>query len=126
MFRQDQRPVFLNPLQIRLPVNALVSILHRISGMVMFISLPWILFLLSQSLASASSYQSLQQWLFTTNYRCLFYLILLAWVYHALAGFRHLCMDMGWGESLCASRFTAMLVLVLTLALALILGVWLW
>jgi succinate dehydrogenase / fumarate reductase, cytochrome b subunit len=124
--QHDQRPVFLSPHKIRLPLNAFVSILHRISGLVMFLSLPWLLCLLHTSLASAVEYNSLQQSLFSSNARWLLFVVLLAWCYHALAGLRHLCMDLGFCESLCASKTLAMMVLLGSSAGAYVLGVWLW
>ena len=45
------RPVYLNLWRIRFPVTAIVSILHRISGVVIFLGLPFLLYILSQSLS---------------------------------------------------------------------------
>jgi hypothetical protein len=50
------RPKNLNLLTIRLPIPALVSIMHRVSGAFLFLLLPGLLWLLAQSLASAESY----------------------------------------------------------------------
>jgi succinate dehydrogenase / fumarate reductase, cytochrome b subunit len=124
--KQDQRPVFLSIHKIRLPLNALVSIFHRVSGLVMFLSLPWVLCALSHSLSSAQGYSKVQAWLYTDHMGFVTYVVLLAWVYHAVAGLRHLVMDMGWGESLAASRLTSMLVLAVTAVCAYVLGVWIW
>jgi len=51
------RPKYLDLLQIRLPVPGLVSILHRISGLALFLFLPFLLWLLQSSLFSPESYE---------------------------------------------------------------------
>src|SRR5262245_39882278 len=53
----QSRPKYLNLFEIRLPVPALVSILHRISGLVLFLFLPYLLWLLQASLASPESFE---------------------------------------------------------------------
>ncbi len=127
MNTHDRRPVFLSLHQIRLPVNGLVSILHRISGMVMFFSLPVLLCMASCSLKSAPHFSkvvaSISQ---PSGWGLVFYAILLAWVYHGLAGVRHLIMDLGWGESLSASRAMSFMVLWIFAVVAWALGSWLW
>lgn len=126
MSTRDERPVFLNLFKIRLPLNGLVSILHRVSGVVMLFSLPWVLSVWSHSLASPKSFRALQNYFYDPYARLLAFVVMMSWVYHALAGARHLIMDFGVGESLCASRFSSGLVLLLTFLAACCLGVWLW
>jgi succinate dehydrogenase / fumarate reductase cytochrome b subunit len=57
--QQRKRPKNLNLFTIRLPVNAIISILHRMSGMVLFLVLPALLWTLSQSVQSEVSYTAL-------------------------------------------------------------------
>ena len=55
------RPVYLNLLRIRQPVGAVVSILHRISGLVLVLALPALFYLLQQSLASEEGYRAVRE-----------------------------------------------------------------
>ncbi len=107
------RPMNLNLLTIRLPHTALVSILHRITGVIIFLSLPFLLYLLQGSLVSGESFQHLQVLLAKPLNTFLIWFIFSIFSCHVLAGIRHLCMDMGVGESLQAGRRSAALVLVL-------------
>ena len=53
---KKKRPVYLNLVQIRMPVTAVISILHRISGALLFVSAMWLLFMLDRSLASEAGF----------------------------------------------------------------------
>jgi succinate dehydrogenase / fumarate reductase cytochrome b subunit len=111
--QQRKRPKNLNLFTIRLPVNAIISILHRMSGMALFVMLPALLWALSQSVQSATSYIALaamlQHWLAK-----LFLLVLsCAFFHHFYAGIRHLAMDVHWMTSLQKARLSSRLVLCL-------------
>src|SRR3569623_799184 len=54
------RPVFLELTRIRMPVNAVVSILHRLSGLLLFAALPFVIYLLSLSLRDEQGYAEVQ------------------------------------------------------------------
>ena len=105
------RPKNLNLFTIRLPINAVVSILHRISGMVLFIVLPLILLSLQHSLKSEEGYLNIAQ-LFDTWFMK-FLLIGLSWAFlhHFYAGIRHLLQDIHWMTSLQKARFSGRVVL---------------
>jgi len=111
--QQRKRPKNLNLFTIRLPVNAIISILHRMSGMVLFLLLPVLLWALSQSVQSQASYMALasmlQHWLaklFLVALSCAFF-------HHFFAGLRHLAMDVHWMTSLQKARLSSRLVLCL-------------
>jgi succinate dehydrogenase / fumarate reductase cytochrome b subunit len=120
------RPKYLNLLQIRMPAPAVVSILHRISGALLFAALPVLLWWLQQSLVSPDSYASYRSlfsgWLFKII------ALVLAWAYihHVLAGIRHLNMDMHMGLDLHSARATSMVVLALSVVLTILAGALLW
>jgi succinate dehydrogenase / fumarate reductase cytochrome b subunit len=119
------RPKNLNLFTIRMPVNALVSILHRVSGVVLFLILPLVLVLLQLSLHSAQGFAVAQQVLNSVLIKLL--LLGLAWAFfhHFFAGIRHLAMDVHWATSLIKARFTSKVVLVLGgLATALLAASW--
>lgn len=120
------RPVYLDLTKIRMPLAAIVSILHRASGFVLFLIIPYLLILWNRSLSNAEAYDNLQLALQSNITRGVIYLILLALLYHWVAGIRHLLMDMGIGEDKISGRRGAILVLAVVVLLALMLGVWLW
>ena len=105
----DQRPVYIDLRKINLPVSALISITHRLSGMyVFFITLPLMLALIYFSTESEDSFNDLS--LFLKDYKFILGLIVLSFCilwYHILSGVRHLIMDAHIGESLIASKYSA-------------------
>ena len=105
----DHRPVYIDLRKINLPVSALISITHRLSGMyVFFITLPLMLALIYFSTESEDSFNELS--LFLKNYKFILGLIVLSFCilwYHILSGVRHLIMDAHIGESLLASKYSA-------------------
>ncbi len=124
---KQQRPVYLNLLQIRLPLPGLVSILHRASGILLFLLLPVLLWQLSQSLATPGTFAYLQNSLADCAFlRFLIWFTLSALVYHLIAGVRHLVMDVGLGDSLRGGRFGAYVVLILSAVIIVLMGIWLW
>ena len=123
---KDPRPVFLDLLAIRLPIPAVVSILHRISGAFLFMASFYLLFLLCRSFSSSESFEQLKSDLASPFHAILLFLTLSVLAYHLVAGIRHLLMDLHVGESLKAGRAGAVLVLVATLVLAALSGLWIW
>ena len=77
----------------RLPLAGRVSILHRVSGALLFISLPFLLYLFDQSLTSEISFETFK--LFLSNIVVKLIALVLAWafLFHFCAGIRHLVMD---------------------------------
>ena len=105
----DHRPVYIDLRKINLPVSALISITHRLSGIyIFFITLPLMLALIYFSTESEDSFNELS--LFLKNYKFILSLIVLSFCilwYHILSGVRHLIMDAHIGESLLASKYSA-------------------
>ena len=97
MINANKRPVFLNLLQIKLPIAGIMSIGHRIAGVVMFFSLPLWLYLLQQSLQSEQSFQQTLAWLSGPLLQLILFLLLWATVHHLLAGIRYLLLDIDIG-----------------------------
>ena len=58
---KKRRPLWFNLSLLNLPLPGIVSILHRISGALLFLLLPWLLYLLDSSLASAERYAAFKQ-----------------------------------------------------------------
>ncbi len=123
---KNQRPKNLNLLTIRQPIPAVVSILHRISGVILFLVIPVLLWGLSLSLSSEQSFHDLQLTMSSPWIKFFLWCFLAAFLYHLVAGIRHLFMDAGCGEELKSGRLTATLTIVITLILIALAGIWLW
>lgn len=120
------RPVNLNLMTIRFPIPAIASILHRISGLLLFICIPFLLWGLQTSLESAGNYQDLMTYLSSPLSKFIIWILMTSFIYHLFAGIRHLIQDFGWGESLKAGRSSAYAVMILTIITAICIGIWLW
>jgi len=123
---QKDRPVNLDLRTIAFPVTAIVSILHRISGVLLFLFVPVLLCLLDCSLKSAESFSEVQTWFNSLTGKVIIWALLSSLVFHLFAGVRHLLADMGFGESLGSARCSARTVLLLSIIVIVLLGVWLW
>ena len=123
---KHQRPVNLDLGSLKFPPMAIASILHRLSGIVLFLLLPVMMCFLSQSLGSQASFDQLVVTLNNPFYKLILWGFSTALIYHILAGFRHIAMDFGMGEKLIAARRSAVGVIVLAIILTMVLGVWIW
>ena len=121
-----KRPVNLDIGTIQLPVTAYVSILHRVSGVVLFGVVGLFLWILDSSLSSEESFNSIKEFMNTIIVQTLIWLSLAALIYHLVAGLRHLVMDYGYGETLSGGILGAKLVLISSVILMLMAGFWLW
>ena len=121
-----KRPVYLNLFAMRFPVTAIASILHRVSGVLVFLAIPGMLWVLNQSLVSEAQFKHIQSGLHSHAFKLLVWLVLSGLAYHLFAGVRHLLMDMGVGESWSKAKFSAYGTLLLTVASVILIGVWLW
>lgn len=121
-----KRPINLDLTTMAFPPMAIVSILHRISGVMLFLLLPLMLYWLNVSLHDVGTFTDLQLWLANPYCKILLWMFLSAAWFHSIAGIRHMVMDLGIGESLNAGRLSAFAVLGVGVFGALILGIWLW
>lgn len=122
----DKRPRNLDFTTLRLPLPAITSILHRISGVFIFAGVAVLLWLFSESLASAEGFARVTMWLSQTPIKLLIWAILAGLMYHLIAGFKHLLMDMGIGETFAGGLLGAKLVIAISAVTILLTGVWLW
>ena len=90
---QKKRPKHLDVGQIRLPVPGIVSILHRISGVVLFLFLPVFIYLLSGSLSSAADFETYQAVVGHPLVKLVLIGLLWAFLHHLCAGIRFLFLD---------------------------------
>lgn len=113
---QEQRPVFLNLLRIRMPVTAMLSIAHRVSGVLLFLAIPVAIYLLGMSLSGPEGYA---QALALFEYRAVRVagaIFLWSYVHHLLAGIRFILLDVDIGIRLHVARITAWIVNVIGIA----------
>jgi succinate dehydrogenase / fumarate reductase cytochrome b subunit len=122
-----QRPVYLDLARIRLPLPGIVSILHRISGTLLFlVGIPLLLGGLAASLESAESYADVKAAFANPIAKLVLIGFLWAYLHHFFAGIRFLLLDLLKGIDLPSARRSSVIVLVLSLALTLIIGARLW
>lgn len=116
----------MNLFTIRLPINAVVSILHRASGVALFLVLPLLLLAFQTSVKSPEGYTTLANILNTWLVKLV--LIGLSWAFfhHFFAGIRHLLQDVHWMTSLQKARFSSRVVLWLVGVSVLIFSVSMW
>lgn len=113
-------------MSLKFPPMAIVSILHRLTGVLLFCLFPWILYLFSKTLSSEAEFQSTLLSLTTPCSKFFMWAFFSALIYHLLAGIRHILMDLGLGEGLVAGRRSSIMVIVLAAVLIIFLGIWLW
>ena len=123
---RQHRPKNLNLLTIRLPVNAVVSILHRVSGIGLFLSIPLILLTLQSLVHSEASYVALVSWLDTWFIKLILIGLVWAFFHHFFAGIRHLLQDIHWMTSLNNARLSSRILLWLVCISTVIFAVVIW
>jgi succinate dehydrogenase / fumarate reductase cytochrome b subunit len=119
----ENRPRFLNLLQIRMPIGAVASIAHRISGVLLFLILPAAVFLLELSVRSHEGFNQARAILHAPLVQLLGLVLAWALLHHLLAGIRFLLLDLEIGIERKQARASAWLVnLGAPLLLLLVLG----
>jgi succinate dehydrogenase / fumarate reductase cytochrome b subunit len=120
------RPVFLNPLRIKMPVGALASLGHRVSGIILSVSLPFWVYLLGLSLRDEQGFAQVEVLVSHSPVKMALVLLVWALAHHVLAGVRHLLSDVNVGSTLHSARRTAYAVNLAGVAVALVSAVALW
>lgn len=124
---KKQRPVNLDLRTIRFPATAIVSILHRVSGVITFVAVGILLWLLGVSLSSAEGFQTASAIMGSFFVKFIMWGILTALAYHVVGGIRHMLMDVGYlEETFATGQRTAKLSFILTIVLSLLAGVLVW
>ena len=124
---KKKRPVYLNLVRIKLPLPGFVSILHRVSGTLLFLLLlvfgvAWF----AQSLESAAGFAALTQTLSAPFFKLILLGALWAYLHHFCAGIRYLFLDLDKGVDLASARLSSWLVLAASLAATAFFGWKLW
>lgn len=121
-----QRPKHLALHLIKLPLPGIVSILHRVSGLMLFCALPLLLLMLQYSLKSIETYTQLVEILGNPYIKIMLIGLLWAFLHHFCAGLRYLAVDLHLVRNLAQARSSSKVVIVASLALTIFLGVKLW
>lgn len=122
----QRRPIYLDLTRIHMPVTAIVSILHRVSGVLLFLALPLFAAGFQRLLASQQSFDALVHWLEQPSAKLLLATSILLFILHLAAGARHLLLDVGLGIHRPAARNAAWAVLIFSFAVVLtgVLSLW--
>lgn len=111
------RPKFLNLVAIRLPLAGFVSILHRVSGAVLFLALPALIGLFALSVESPAGYERAAHLIRQPMIGLPLFGLTWAYLHHFCAGIRFLLLDLHIGLDKVGARRSAMAVLAVSLAL---------
>jgi len=122
-----KRPVYLNLLKIRLPLPGVISFAHRITGVILFLAIPFAVYLLDQSVQSPQAFANVQQMLDQPLMLLVQVLVLWSLAHHFFAGIRFLLIDAEIGVDKSSARTGSWLVLLVeTITVVIIIcGVWL-
>ena len=112
--------------EIRLPLPGWISILHRISGALLFLATLWLLWMLDRSLASESGFDRIKHYAGLWPVKLSLLALVWAYCHHFCAGIRYLFLDLDKGVDKETARLTSWIVLAASLALTAYLGWKLW
>jgi len=107
---RSSRPIFLSLMQIQMPVGALTSIGHRLTGVLLAAGVPFSLYFLYLSLHSEQTFAVMMSWLSYPAIKGVMFVLVWALAHHLLAGVRHLLTDIDVGSTLHSARRSAWLV----------------
>ena len=120
------RPIWYNLSPANLPVPGLVSILHRISGLLLVLALVWLLYMLELSLSSEADYRHFIDYVSHPLTKLGMIVLLWSFFHHFCAGMRYLLLDLRIGIELSGARRSSFVVFVVSIGLTVIVGAKLW
>ena len=110
MDKKNNRPRYLNLLKISMPVTAVVSIAHRVSGFLLVIGIPFFIYAFQMSVSSVEQYARLAALMQYPLLKVIIILFIWSFTHHFIAGIRFLFIDVDIGVSKSAARISAWLV----------------
>ena len=126
MKQNTQRPVFLNLLQIRLPLGGVLSIIHRVSGVLLVLAIPVLIYFLQLLNDGEESFSQAQTFLQTLSGKLVLSLIIWLLIQHSMSGIRHLLMDLDFSYDKHVARTTARVAFVCSSMLIVVTGILIW
>lgn len=109
------RHIYLNLFAIDFPITALTSIVHRLSGIFLFLSMPILLYFFYLTLESSSSFIVAKALVSRFYIKLFIYIFLYALIYHFFNGIKHMILDLGYFDSKSASRGFSVIILFVIL-----------
>jgi len=126
MITKQKRPKFLNLLRIHLPVTGVNSFAHRVSGAMLFLAIPILIYCFNLSIRDAASFEVLRELIATPLFKLIFTLLAWALGHHLLAGIRFLLAEIDIATSLPAAKLFAWIVNIAGIIIFLIIGFMIW
>jgi succinate dehydrogenase / fumarate reductase cytochrome b subunit len=123
---RTRRPVFLNLAQITMPVGALTSIGHRISGVVLAAAVPVAIYLFDLSLGDETGFARMKAISMHLSFKLAAVIAVWAFAHHLLGGVRHMLSDFEFGSPLRLARKSAWFVNIAGVAVALLAAAVVW
>ncbi len=123
---KKQRPVNLQLNTISFPPTAIVSILHRVSGVGMFVGMVFVIWAWATALQSAEDFMMVQDILGGVFGKIIAIGTVSLLIFHMVVGIRHVIMDMGYWEELDSGNASAKASIVIWLILTVLTGVAIW
>lgn len=120
MQETNSRPVFLNLFKIRLPMAGIMSIIHRVTGVLMVLAIPFLTYLLDLSLSGPEGFADVKGFFANGFVKLILFLFVWGLMHHFLAGIRYLLIDIDIGVDKPLFRQTAWAVTLIAPVLALI------
>ena len=122
----DNRPTNLDLGSFKYPLPAITSLLHRISGALIFVGVALLLYILDLSLQSPAGFEQVQDLLDHTLAKLIVWAVLAGLLYHLIAGLKHLLMDLGIGETMKGGVIASGLTILVSTLAIIVAGVWIW
>lgn len=123
---RKERPKNLDLSTLKFPITAIASILHRASGIIVFIVLTLLLILLNRSLSSEQDFHNVARYFDHQLFAIVIWGSLTALAYHALFGVRHMIQDLGFWEEMESASLSAKFAFILTAVLSVLAGILVW
>lgn len=129
MLKKHHKIAYLDITTIKFPVTAVGSILHRISGFFLFLTIGPILWILRLSLISEDNFQRISNLFLENNYifKFLTWVVIMAFSYHVFFGIRQMLMDCGClKQTLSMGKISVNFVFIIMICLSICFGVYIW
>lgn len=120
------RPVNLDLTKFKFPPMAILSISHRITGVLMFLFTPLAIYMMHEAATSEQTFVNLIHVMQNFWMRLAVWIGISVTLFHLMSGIRHMAMDLGFWESLPAARISAYAVFALGFIVTVLIGVWVW
>lgn len=120
------RPVNLDLTKFKFPPMAILSISHRITGVLMFLFTPLAIYMMHEAATSEQTFVNLIHVMQNFWMRLAVWIGISVTLFHLMSGIRHMAMDLGFWESLPAARISAYAVFALGFIVTVLVGVWVW